>query len=183
MANGRSSDELVFAPLGGLGNQGILSSPYTLQFAAGSSFCEGSACPCGNDPATGTWVGCLSSLGQGARLRGSGSQSITNANLLLFGSQMPNSNALYLASNGQTSSVLGDGRFCLGGTIIRLGTKTNAGGVSQFPDVGDPLLSVRGGVTPGSGVTRAYQTYYRNSAAAFCPPETFNVTSGWAIVW
>jgi len=38
-------------------------------------------------------------------------------------------------------------------------------------------------VTIGSGVTRYYQTYYRNSAALFCPPETFNVTSGQRIVW
>ncbi len=168
------------APLGGLGNQGILSSPYTLQFAAGSSFCEGSACPCGNDPATGTWVGCLSSLGQGARLRGSGSQSITNANLLLFGSQMPNSNALYLASNGQTSSILGDGRFCLGGTIIRLGTKTNAGGVSQFPDVGQLPIATR--VSAVAGQTSYFQIWYRNSAA-FCTPATFNDSNAWRVTW
>ena len=96
-----------------------------------------------------------------------------------------NVSAIYLQGSAIASAgiVFGDGVRCVDGTLIRLATKLNVAGASQFPDVGDPLLSVRGGVTPGSGVTRAYQTYYRNSAAAFCPPETFNVTSGWALVW
>ncbi|MBK7876214.1 MAG: LamG domain-containing protein [Planctomycetes bacterium] len=168
------------APLGGLGNQGILSSPYTLQFAAGSSFCEGSACPCGNDPVPGTWVGCLSSIGQGARLRGNGSQSIANANLTLVGMNMPNSNALYLASTGQTSSVLGDGIFCLGGTIVRLGTKTNVGGFSQFPEAGQLPIATRVSATPG--MTSSFQIWYRNSAA-FCTTATFNDSNAWRVTW
>jgi hypothetical protein len=41
-------------------------------------------------------------------------------------------------------------------------------------------LSVRGMITsPG---TREYQVWYRNSAA-FCAPETFNLTNGWEIAW
>ena len=55
---------------------------------------------------------------------------------------------------------------------------------SSFPDSTDTVtLSQRGGVTVGSGARRYYQTYYRNSAAAFCPPETFNVTNGWVVDW
>jgi hypothetical protein len=38
-------------------------------------------------------------------------------------------------------------------------------------------------VLPGSGAYRLYQVYYRNAAALFCPPETFNVSSGWALIW
>ena len=35
------------APLGGPGNQGLVNSPYTLQFNAGYLFCEGTTgCPC-----------------------------------------------------------------------------------------------------------------------------------------
>ena len=73
---------------------------------------------------------------------------------------------------------------CAGGTLLRLRTKVNVGGASSFPDSVETIsLSVRGGVVPGSGVTRRYQTYYRNAAAAFCPPETFNVTNGLTIDW
>ena len=71
-----------------------------------------------------------------------------------------------------------------GGTLLRLRTKANVGGASSFPDSTETItLSQRGGVTIGSGATRYYQTYYRNSAALFCPPETFNVTNGMRIIW
>ena len=68
--------------------------------------------------------------------------------------------------------------------LLRLRTRANVGGASTFPDSTDTVtLSQRGGVTVGSGATRYYQTYYRNAAAAFCPPETFNVTNGQIVVW
>ena len=58
------------------------------------------------------------------------------------------------------------------GAIIRLRTKINVGGASQFPEPGDPSVSVRGATPPGSGLTGYYATYYRNASAAFCPPAT-----------
>ena len=80
--------------------------------------------------------------------------------------------------------MFGDGVRCTGGTLLRLRTKVNSGGASSFPDSVETItLSARGGVTPGSGARRYYQTYYRNSAALFCPPETFNVTNGVQIDW
>ncbi len=152
------------------------------------AFCAGdgslaTACPCGNVGAAGR--GCANSVNaSGGVLAASGT---TNPDtMVLAASGMPLTvSAIYLQGDLIASAglVFGDGVRCVDGSLVRLGTKSNVAGASQFPDVGDPLLSVRGGVTPGSGVTRAYQTYYRNSAAAFCPPETFNVTSGWAIVW
>jgi hypothetical protein len=69
---------------------------------------------------------------------------------------------------------------CAGGTIIRLGTKANTGGASQYPVGGDASVSVRGQVVaPG---TRTYQVWYRN-AAAFCSASTFNLTNGLEIAW
>lgn len=168
------------APLGGPGDQGVQGSPYVLQFGAGYGFCEGTGCPCLNDAPIGTWVGCLSSIGQGGRLRATGSQSISAANLTLLGNQMPNSNALYLASNAQTSTVFGDGIFCLAGTIIRLGTKTNAGGASQFPDVGQVPIATR--VSATVGATSYFQVWYRNSAV-FCNSATFNDSNAWRVTW
>jgi len=48
---------------------------------------------------------------------------------------------------------------------------------------GDPSVATRGLVTPGSGVVRSYQTYYRNAASTFCLPATFNVTNGVRLTW
>jgi len=77
-------------------------------------------------------------------------------------------------------SVFGDGMRCAAGAIIRLGTKTNVGGASQYPEAGDASISSRGQVfAPGA---RYYQVWYRN-AAAFCTAATFNLTNGWSISW
>jgi hypothetical protein len=57
---------------------------------------------------------------------------------------------------------------------------TNVGGASQYPEVGDPSVSVKGNIlAPG---TRTYQVWYRN-AASFCTIDTFNLTNGLSIVW
>ena len=36
---------------------------------------------------------------------------------------------------------------------------------------------------PTSGITAYYMAYYRNAAAAFCPPQTFNGTNAYRITW
>jgi hypothetical protein len=149
-----------------------------------SSFCfgdlSGTPCPCGNDAAPGAGTGCLSSLGIGALLAGSGNPSITNDNFVLSGSGMPNSSALYFQGTTQVSSVFGDGLRCAGGAVIRLGTKINAGGASQYPQGADPDISVAGGNSVGS--IRTYQVWYRN-AAAFCTPSGFNLSNGVQAIW
>ncbi len=154
----------------------------------GTTFCfgdgSGTACPCGNASAPGAGEGCLSSLGVGGRITAAGSASLSNDTVVLTGSQMPNSFALYFQGtsrqNGGQGSVFGDGLRCAGGSIQRLGTKNNAGGTSQYPAAGDPPVSVRGLVT-GPG-TRTYQCWYRN-AAAFCLPATFNLSNGVELNW
>jgi len=152
-----------------------------------TSFCFGdgsaTACPCGNFGATGN--GCASSVAPGgANLAASGVSSISNDSLVLAGSSMPNSSALYFQGtaqqNGGLGTTFGDGLRCAGGSIIRLATKFNVGGASQFPVGGDPTVSVRGLVaSPGK---RTYQVWYRN-AAAFCTPGTFNLTNGLEVTW
>jgi hypothetical protein len=145
---------------------------------------SGTACPCGNNSAVGANVGCLSSLASGGRLLATGVPSISNDTLVLGGSQMPNSSALYFQGTAQqgagAGSVFGDGLRCAAGTVIRLGTKTNAGGGSSYPAAGDTSVSVRGAATVGA--SRGYQVWYRN-AAAFCSPSTFNLTNGWWLTW
>jgi len=145
---------------------------------------SGTACPCGNNSAVGAGVGCLNSLGLGGEIVATGNPSLTNDSVVLTGSGMPNSSALYFQGASQQSGGLGlafgDGLRCAGGTIIRLGTKNNVGGTSAYPVGADPLVSVRGLVAaPG---TRTYQCWYRN-AAAFCTASTFNLTNGVELTW
>jgi hypothetical protein len=98
---------------------------------------------------------------------------------------MPNASALYFQGTAQQSGgagvAFGDGLRCAAGTIIRLGTKTNAGGASTYPEPGDLSVSARGLVPPSGGL-RTYQVWYRN-AAAFCTSATFNLTNGWSLTW
>jgi len=144
---------------------------------------SGTACPCANSGVAGN--GCASSVNpSGANLASTGFASISSDTVVLAGSGMPNSSALYFQGTSQQSggagSVFGDGLRCAGGSTIRLSTKSNVGGGSQYPAAGDPSVSVRGLVSvPG---VRTYQVWYRN-AAAFCTVSTFNLTNGREIVW
>jgi hypothetical protein len=156
--------------------------------AVGTPYCFGdgtaAACPCGNGSAPGANEGCLNSLGTGGKLVATGSASLANDTVTLFGTGMPNSSALYFQGTGQQSgglgAVFGDGLRCAGGAIIRLGTKSNAAGASQYPAAGDPAVSVRGLITAAG--TRTYQVWYRN-AAAFCTASTFNLSNGLDVSW
>jgi hypothetical protein len=113
-----------------------------------------------------------------------GSPFVANPTVVLHGSGMTNSFALYFQGttrhNGGLGATFGDGLRCAGGSVLRLGTESNAGGTSQYPGAGDPPVSVRGLVT-GPG-TRTYQSWYRN-AAAFCTAATFNLTNGVELSW
>ncbi|MBL8861061.1 MAG: hypothetical protein JNK02_03535 [Planctomycetes bacterium] len=175
---------------------GPVAEPFSIMFVritVGSpappitAFCfgdgTGAACPCGNVGAAGN--GCASSVNpSGANLAGSGVASISADTLVLTGTGMPNSSALYFQGTSQAGGglgvVFGDGLRCAGGSIIRLGTKNNVAGTSQYPAVGDTSISVRGLNVAGN--VRTYQCWYRN-AAAFCTPDTFNLTNGLQTTW
>jgi len=154
-----------------------------------ASYCagDGSAtnCPCSNLGATGR--GCRNSFPTfGAQLAGDGLASVADDDVVLTSSGMPaSSSALFFQGTAQQNaglgSMFGDGLRCVGGAVIRLGTKTASGGVASYPTVGDASISVRGLVPPAGGV-RYYQAWYRN-AAAFCTVSTFNLTNGVQIAW
>jgi hypothetical protein len=162
-------------------------------FCAGDAVTPHTACPCGNNSAAGANEGCLSSvsLTLGGKLRAqstggvasisadtSGSNTVT-----LLGTQMANSSCLYFQGtamqNSGNGSPFGDGLRCAATSVKRLGTKTNVGGISQYPVAGDQPISVKGAVTVG---LRTYQAWYRN-AAAFCTASTFNLSNGLSITW
>ncbi len=156
--------------------------------SVGTVYCfgdgSGTACPCGNAGQAGN--GCANSLfAAGARLSASGTPSLSADTLLLTGTNMPNSSALYFQgtsrSAGGAGTVFGDGLRCAGGSVTRLGTQTNNANQSSYPTGGDLSVSVRGAVaSPGS--VRTYQVWYRN-AAAFCSADTFNLSNGLEVTW
>ncbi|MBL8860711.1 MAG: hypothetical protein JNK02_01765 [Planctomycetes bacterium] len=144
---------------------------------------SGTACPCGNSGAAGN--GCANSLNaNGGNLAATGSSSITADSFVLQGSGMPNSSALYFQgttqSSGGAGTAFGDGKRCAAGSVIRLGTKNNAGGASVYPAGGDQPVSIRGANAAGN--VRTYQVWYRN-AASFCTADTFNLTNGYQTTW
>ncbi|MBK7876387.1 MAG: PD40 domain-containing protein [Planctomycetes bacterium] len=165
-----------------LRDRGALPATTGFCFGDGSEPSVTTACPCANVGALGH--GCANSaVPAGALVVATGSPAADD--VVLHGSGMPASSAcIYLQGDALADAVFGDGVRCAGGTLLRLRTKVNVAGSSAFPDsVETVTLAQRGGVTIGSGARRYYQTYYRNAAAAFCPPETFNVSNGVVVDW
>jgi hypothetical protein len=154
--------------------------------AAFSAFCLGdgtssTACPCGNNGAPGH--GCANStFASGAELTALGSPSIASDNVLLSTQGITGPWVVFFQGDTQVPPVvIDDGIGCVGGTLVRLGSQAVGGGSGIYPDVGDPSLSVRGGIAaPG---TYFYQAFYRNNAAAFCPPANSNRTNGLVVTW
>ncbi len=146
---------------------------------------SGTPCPCGNSGAAGR--GCANSVdAAGGLLAATGLASVSSDSFLVAGSGMPVSSALYFQGTsliaGGSGQAFGDGLRCAGGTVVRLETKTNFGGGSQYPAVGDPPISVRG-LIPLLGGARVYQVWYRNSAPGFCTPAFYNLTNAIAATW
>lgn len=165
--------------------------PDACQPSGAETICAGDGssvpCPCGDLAARGH--GCPSSLFPGgAVLEAFGTSSVGADTLRLVGSAMPNSAVLYVQGTQRVlgaagaGSVLGDGLRCAGGTVVRLGTKSNVGNGSRYPATGDAAISVRGGIAPGGG-RRVYQAWYRNAAIGFCTPATSNLTNAIGVDW
>jgi hypothetical protein len=175
-----------FSPLPGTATDGVQATFLNANGCpAMTPYCFGDGtsvpCPCGNAGETGH--GCANSLfTAGGRLIGSGLPSVSSDNVILAGSSMPTSSALYFQGTTTVSAAFGDGLRCVGGSVIRLSTKFNdANGASSYPGPGDAPISLRG-LIPLVGGTRYYQAWYRN-AASFCTASTFNLTNGLEIVW
>jgi hypothetical protein len=155
-------------------------------------FCAGDAsvlaCPCGNSGTNRR--GCASSYtpfsangARGAYLGGYGSAVVSADTLLLQAEQVTGSTTLFYQADAQQSpSILDDGISCVGGSILRLATKTNVAHAALYPQPGDPSIAVKG-LVPAGGGTRYYQAWYRDELSSFCPPATTNRTNGLIVVW
>lgn len=150
------------------------------------TFCHGDGlavpCPCGNNSVTADLEGCLHSGGIGGRLRGYGTASLANDEVVLHALRLPStSQGLVFQGPGPTTPTpFGDGLRCVASPVIRLGVKTACTGQIAWPEPGEMSLSVAGAVLPSTVVV--YQVWYRN-AAAFCTPFTYNLTNAVRIAW
>jgi hypothetical protein len=171
------------APPGGIGALSIgtyASSTYAYCFGDGS----GMLCPCANDN-IGAGTGCLNSRGSGGQLAVGGSASLSADRLALWASGMPDRTAVFFQGTtelaGGMGVWLGDGLQCVGGRLIRLGTKVNSAGASHYPARGDASVSVQGGMlAPGE---LDYQVWYRDVDPSFCTRSTFNLTNAIHVTW
>lgn len=148
-------------------------------------FCLGDGsegpCPCGNESAPGDGAGCLHAGGDAARLRASGTSSLSNDTIVLNGSGMPIQPVLFFqAMDSRPPAPFGDGMLCTRGPFVRLGIEVNSDGSSSYPGTGDLPVSVKGGVhAPG---VRHYQARYRVSEGV-CSAGEFNMTNALTVVW
>ncbi len=152
----------------------------------GTPYCFGySGCPCGNDAAPGSNQGCANSTGQGALLLGSGVSSLGADSLVLTVSNLPIPGgggpgyALFFQGDAQTNVPFQDGRRCVAGSQVRLGTLSGTTGTLSYPQVGGlPISTVASISGPGA---RFYQVWYRNNLG---PCHTgSNVSNGLAVIW
>lgn len=186
-------DPVTMMPL----NDVYLASADFIPYDPGAALCFGDGldpmvtmpCPCGNTGTAGH--GCANSVDiAGALLNATGSTAVDpmtgTDTVVLHASQMPGMvTAIFLKGSGviPTGAVFGAGIRCAGDTLIRLGQVDTVGGAADYPTGTQESISVNGGTPNGSGTSAYYQTYYRNAAATFCPPATFNISNGYRIMW
>lgn len=150
-------------------------------------FCRGDGvdgpCPCNNNGAF--FHGCANSVDPaGALLGASGMNRLSNDSLVLHLSGIPASTTCTFFQEDViqfTPGPFGDGLLCGASALLRLRTKAASAGVVDYPVGAEVPISVRG-LIPSVGAQVGYQVLYRN-AAAFCTPETLNVSNGIVSIW
>ncbi|MBI5364304.1 MAG: hypothetical protein HZA53_14085 [Planctomycetes bacterium] len=194
--NMNAANPLPVASLGSQGFDGFWLLRVGCNLEPGAGFCAGDGidpnvtpgCPCTNFGGPGR--GCRSSFNaNGAFITATGATALDNVVLQVDGVN-PSGNVIFMRGNLNNVSgvTFGDGVRCVDGTLIRRTKPIFAAGQASFPSPTDTVLLSNGWgaanlTPPGSGITAHYMAYYRNAAALFCPPETFNGTNAYVITW
>jgi hypothetical protein len=133
------------------------------------------ACPCANESAPGAGQGCGNSTGQGARVAGLGSTSVTADDLALSAEGLlPGQPALAFAGLAPISPGVpfGDGLRCAGTGVVRLGVRVpDAAGTAGW---GPGLAGSQGWP---AGASRYVQVWYRDPVGGSCG-FGFNLSNG-----
>ncbi len=159
-------------------------------FCFGPSAGPSTTCPCHNGGAPGH--GCQNSLGTGGAVLSVIGNASLSADTVFLRSMGELSTAFSIVLQGSAAIepvFFGDGLRCAGGTLKRLYSRNASSGVLIVPQSGDPSISARSAALGDPiplGATRAYQFYYRDPNAAFCPGPpggSFNASNAMAIAW
>jgi hypothetical protein len=175
---------------------GALASSYIAAWRGCSApiegFCYGDgslvSCPCANEGAQGH--GCQNSaFTGGARLQATG-HAQPDSIVLHAAGELPSALSIFLQADAlYEPTFFGDGVLCANGNLLRLYVKHAAGGAISAPQAGDPSVSAKSaalGDPLAPGMTRYYQTYYRDSKLDFCPApsgDAWNITNAVRILW
>lgn len=136
---------------------------------------SGAVCPCANFG--GSDEGCRNSRTRGAKLAGTGTQSIALDNLRLVVSQAPpNASGFYLQGGTLVGVPFGDGLLCVGQPTRRLQFR-------QTDLLGNALsdLSLAGFVN--SGDTVYYQFWFREPGSAGPCGNASNLSNAYRVSW
>ncbi len=142
---------------------------------------SGTPCPCGNNDGPG--AGCRNTTGVGCELFASGSNSISNDDLVLHATNaLPGQPGLFFQGdgpvNGGNGTVFGDGLRCCGTNVVRLQiVSPDSNGTVSSTD----SISGDGGVIPGD--TRCYQFWYRDPSGGGACGAGFNLSNSFKVGW
>ncbi len=142
---------------------------------------SGTPCPCGNNDGPG--AGCRNTTGVGCELFASGSNSISNDDLVLHATNaLPGQPGLFFQGdgpvNGGNGMVFGDGLRCCGTNVVRLQiVSPDSNGTVSSTD----SISGDGGVIPGD--TRCYQFWYRDPSGGGACGAGFNLSNSFKVGW
>jgi hypothetical protein len=153
---------------------------------AGTSFCFGLSCPCGNDDAAG---GCKNSTGHGARLVATGSTSVAADTIVYSGSFMPpNKVSLLVFAQSQRNVPFGDGRLCVGPGMQRMRSHMNTNQFGTVDATGVIAKFAEHGLFVHAGETWHAQMWYRDPAPNFAcdnhpPVDYMNMTNAYTVTF